>query len=165
MQVAQAQARVAQAQAAVERARATVSQAEVRVEIAQEDVNAAQTALEQMTLGALFPGIISQVDVKIGQQVNPGTPIVVLGNFNDWLVKTTDLSERDISQIEIGAPVKVTIDAIRGETLDGQIVDISRGFQSEGGEVIYQVTVDLEERSDLPLRWGMSAEVDYGSGS
>ncbi len=165
VRVEQAQARVGLAQAAVERARAAVSQAEVRVEIARRDVDVAQTALDGMTLQALFPGTISQVEVKIGQQVNPGAPILTLANFEDWLVKTTDLSEQDIARIEIGAPVKVTVDAISGETLDGEIVDISRGFQSEGGEVLYQVTVDLQERTDLPLRWGMSAEVDYDSGS
>jgi multidrug resistance efflux pump len=163
VQVDQARARVELAQAAVESARAAVSQAEVGVEIAQANVDAAQTTLEQTTLPALFPGTISQVDVKIGQQVSPGVPILVLGNFDDWLVETTDLSEQDIGRIEIDAPVKVTIDAISGETLDGQIVDIGRGFQSEGGEVIYQVTIDLEDRTDLPLRWGMSAKVDYGS--
>ena len=116
-----------------------------------------------MTLQALFPGIISQLDVKIGQQVSPGLPIMILGDFNDWLVETTDLSESNIGRIEIGAPVKVTVDAIIGEILDGQIVDIGRRFQSEGGDVIYQVTIDLEDRTDLPLRWGMSAEVDYGA--
>lgn len=165
IQVAKAQARVELAQAAVERAQAAVSQAGVRVGIAQGDADAAQTALQQMTLQALFPGTISRVDVKIGQHVNPGDPILTLANLEDWLVETTDLSEQNIVRIEIGAPVKVTIDAISGETLDGQIIDISRGFQSEGGEVLYQVKVDLQERTDLPLRWGMSAEVDYGSGS
>ncbi|UCG25726.1 MAG: HlyD family efflux transporter periplasmic adaptor subunit [Chloroflexota bacterium] len=165
LQVAQARAGVEQARAAVERAQATVSQAEVAVEIAQGDVNAAQTALDRMTLLALFPGTVSQVDVKIGQQIVPGAPVLTLADLEDWLLETTDLSERDIAQIEIGAPVKVTVDAISGEMLDGQIIDISRGFQSEGGEVIYQVTIDLEERADLPLRWGMSAEVDYGANS
>jgi multidrug resistance efflux pump len=163
VQVDQARARVELAQAAIESARAAVSQAEVRVEIAQGNVDAAQTALEQMTLPALFPGTISQVDVKIGQQVSPGAPILVLGNFSDWLVETTDLSERNVGRIQIGAPVLVTVGAISGETLDGQIVDIGRKFQSEGGEVIYQLTIDLEDRTDLPLRWGMSAEVDYGA--
>ena len=165
VQVAQAQAGVERAQAAVEGARAAVSQAEVRAEIAQGNVDAAQTALDRMTLRALFPGTVSSVDVKIGQQVTPGAPILTLADLEDWLVKTTDLSEQNITRVEIGAPVQVTIDAISGETLDGQIIDIGRGFQSAGGEVIYQVTIDLEDRADLPLRWGMSAEVNYGSGS
>jgi multidrug resistance efflux pump len=161
VQVAQARAGVERAQAAVERARAAVSQAEIRVAIAQGDVEAAQTALERMTLRALFPGTVSNVDVKVGQQVTAGAPTLVLADLEDWLVETTDLSELNIARVEIGGPAEVTLDAISGETLAGKIVDIARVFESEGGEVIYQVTVDLEERSDLPLRWGMSAEVDY----
>lgn len=162
VRVAQAQARVKQAQAAVERARVAVSQAEVGVQIAQGDLDAAQTALDRMTLQALFPGTVSKVNVKIGQLVTPGTPVLALADLGDWLVETTDLSERNIAQVEIGAPVEVTVDALSGEILAGKIVDISRVFQREGGEVIYQVTIDLEDRADLPLRWGMSAEVDYG---
>jgi multidrug resistance efflux pump len=163
LQVAQARARVRQAQAAVARSQAAVSQAEVGVEIAQGDRDAAQTALERMTLHALFSGTVSSVKVKLGQLVSPGAPILALADLQDWLVETTDLSEFDIARVEIGAPVEVTVDALGGEKLKGEIIDIDRRFESKGGAVIYQATVGLQERRDLPLRWGMSVEVDYGS--
>ncbi len=87
--------------------------------------------------------------------------MLALGDLDDWLVETTDMSELKIADVEIGSPVEVTLDAIGGEVLDGMVVDIGRVFQREGGEVIYVVTVDLAERPDLPLRWGMTAEVDF----
>lgn len=161
VQVAQAQARVEQSRAAVKQAEAGISQAQVGVEIAQAEVDVAQTALERTVLRAVMPGTVSRIDAKVGQLAVPGGPVLSLAVLDDWLVETTDMSELKIADVEIGAPVEVTLDAIGGEVLDGTVVDIGRVFQREGGEVIYVVTVDLAERPDLPLRWGMTAEVDF----
>ena len=161
--VEQAQVAIEQAQAAAEQVRAAVSQAEAGVVAAQSNVNAAQTALDRMTLRAVFPGTIGEVDVELGELVNPGMPVVVLADLDDWLVETTDLSELDVARVEIGAPVGVTLDAIRDEQLDGVIVDISRVFEKRQGDVLYLVTIELDERPDLPLRWGMTAVVDIGA--
>jgi HlyD family secretion protein len=162
VQVAQAEARVEQAKATIKQAEAGISQAQVGVEIAQAAVDVAQTALERTVLRAVIPGTVSRIDVKVGQLVAPGAPLLALADLEDWLVETTDLSELKIAGVKIGAPVEVTLDAIGGEVLDGTIIDIGRVAQREGGEVIYTVTIDLAERRDLPLRWGMSAEVDFG---
>jgi multidrug resistance efflux pump len=160
VQVEQAQVGVEQAQVAVEQARAAVTQAEAGVAVAQGNVEAAQAALDRMTLRAVFPGIVGSVDVELGQLVSPGMPVIVLADLNDWLVETTDLTELDVARVEIGAPVEVEIDAIPGEILEGTVTDIARVFESGRGDILYRVVVDLVERPDLPLRWGMTAVVD-----
>lgn len=160
VQVEQAQVGVEQAQAGVEQAQAAVTQAEAGVSAAQGNVEAAQAALDRMTLQAVFPGTVGSVDVELGQLISPGLPVIVLADLSDWLVETTDLTELDVARVEIGAPVEVEIEAIPGEILEGTVVDIARVFERGRGDILYQVVVDLEERPDLPLRWGMTAVVD-----
>lgn len=160
VQVEQAQAGIEQAQAVVEQARAAVAQSEAGVASAQGNVEAAQAALDRMTLKAVFPGTVGSIDVELGQLVSPGVPVVVLADLSDWLVETTDLTELDVARVEIGAPVEVDIEAIPGEILEGTVLDIARVFERGRGDILYQVIVDLEERPDLPLRWGMTAVVD-----
>lgn len=161
VQVDQAEEAVQQARTAVDLAQSTVSQAEAEVVAARSNVAAAQAAFDRTTLKAVFPGTVSSVDAELGQLVSSGVPVVVLADLDDWLVETTDLSELDIARVEIGAPAVVELDAIPGEIVNGVVSDIARVPKSgPGGDVIYLVTIDLEDRPDLPLRWRMTASVD-----
>ena len=161
VQVEQAEAAVEQAQTAVDLAQSAVSQAEAGVINAQGNVDAAQAALDRTILKAVFPGTVSSVDVELGQLVSPGVPIVVLADLDNWLIETTDLSELDVARVEIGAPVEAELEAIPGEIVTGAVANIARVAEAgPGGDVLYVVTIDLDDRPDLPLRWQMTAFVD-----
>jgi hypothetical protein len=56
--------------------------------------------------------------------------------------------------------VEATIDALPGETLRGTVSDIAATASLVRGDITYVVTIDLEERPDLPLRWGMTVFVN-----
>jgi multidrug resistance efflux pump len=164
VQVDQAGALVEQAQTAVEQSRAAVEQAEAGVLSAQASVDGAEAALERMTLRAVFPGTIGDVGVDLGQLVTPGLPVVVLADLGGWQVETNDLSQDLVTGVRVGDPVEVTLEAIPGEVLSGTVSDIARVSQLRRGDVIYVVTIELEERPDLPLRWGMTAIADIDVG-
>jgi multidrug resistance efflux pump len=164
VQVEQAEALVGQAQTAVEQTQAAVEQAEAGVLSAQAGVESAEAALARMTLEAVFPGSVAEVDADLGQLVAPGLPVVVLADFGGWQVETNDLSQDFVTGVRVGAPAEVTLEAISGEVLTGTVSDIARQAQLRRGDVIYVVTIELEERPDLPLRWGMTAIVDIDTG-
>jgi HlyD family secretion protein len=67
------------------------------------------------------------------------------------------VSERDVTRVQIGQPVQVFIDAL-GEDLTGEVSDIARTSTTLGGDVIYKVTVELDQQPE-GLLWGMSADV------
>ncbi|MEM7798361.1 MAG: hypothetical protein AAF633_04145, partial [Chloroflexota bacterium] len=60
---------------------------------------------------------------------------------------------------EVGLPVEVTIDAFPGETIQGEVADISSTSERVLGDVTYRVTVNLLDDDALDLRWGMTAFV------
>ena len=72
------------------------------------------------------------------------------------------MSERDILKVQIGAPATVFIEALDQE-FSGTVVDIARVSQTVGGDVVFKVTVELDEQP-AGLRWGMSTEVRVQSG-
>jgi multidrug resistance efflux pump len=139
--------------------------AEAGVLQSQAAVNSAQKALDLMTLNAPFTGTIAELAVEVGEVASPGRPTVTLADFDGWLVETTDLTEFGVVPLAVGSLVEVGLDALPDETLNGTVSDIARIGQFEDqfeqkGDILYVVTVLLEDAGDLPLRWGMTATVD-----
>jgi multidrug resistance efflux pump len=158
--IAQAEGAVLQAQAAVEELQVARLQAEASIVQAEAGRQAAQAALDRMTLVAPFAGMVAEVTIEPGEAVAPGIPVVMMADMGGWLVETTDLTELDVVAVAVGYPAEVRIDAIPDEVLQGTVTDIATVANPARGDVNYTITIELEETADLPLRWGMTAFVD-----
>jgi len=130
---------------------------------AQADLAAAQTALmqAQVTLAdkelrAPFTGTLAALEMKVGQQITPGTPVAYFGDTAQWQVETTDLTELDVVDVGVGDRVVVEVDALPGTPLTGEVLAVTPFGQNLLGDVIYKVTIALHD-SDPRLRWNMSA--------
>ncbi len=131
--------------------------AKAEVDRAQSAVDVAQAQLAQATLIAPTDGTIAAVNISPAEFANPGQIVIVMGDLTRFQIETTDLSEKDVPNVKIGQTVAVHIDALARD-FNGKVVDIARVSQTVGGDVVYKVTVELNEQPD-GLRWGMSAEV------
>lgn len=132
--------------------------AEAQVARTQALVDSAKAILaSQSTLTAPFDGTIVSLDIAPAEIVVPGAPLIVLGDLSRYKIETTDLSERDITRIQIGQPVTVRIEAL-GEDFTGKVSDIARTSTTLGGDVVYKVTIELDKQPE-GLLWGMSADV------
>lgn len=126
---------------------------------AQDNLAAAQERLANSRLVAPFDGTVAAVEIVVGEFAAPGKILVVLSQLDPLLVETTDLSERDVPQVQIGQTVNVFVEAI-GENIPGTVKMIAPTSETLGGDVVYKTTIELES---LPegLRPGMSAEVQF----
>jgi hypothetical protein len=84
--------------------------------------------------------------------------VLTLAELDHLQVKTTDLSERDVTQVSMGQQATVYVEAL-GVEIGGQVVDIAPQANTVGGDVVYTVTIELDEQPP-GLRWGMSVEVE-----
>jgi multidrug efflux pump subunit AcrA (membrane-fusion protein) len=139
-----------------------VAVAQARLDNAQAVLAAAEAKLEDLELRAPFSGTVSEVNVRLGEWVNPGQPVFVVADLADLQVETTDLNEIDAARVKVGNPVTVTFDALPGVQVNGVIKSIAPKA-SEGSGVNYTVVVTLDELPEL-LRWGMTAFVDIEVG-
>jgi multidrug resistance efflux pump len=126
----------------------------------EAELSVARARLEALTVVAPFDGVIADLPAKIGNSVKTGDVAVTVADFSDWLVKTTDLTEIDVVQLEEGQPVTVTLDAIPGKKLKGVILSIAQTYTENQGDVTYEVAVLLNE-TDPAMRWGMTASVVF----
>jgi multidrug resistance efflux pump len=113
-----------------------------------------------MTLTAPFDGIVTLVDITVGQTISPGEKVIRLADFSEWYVETTDLDEIKVVKINRNKPVVITVDALPSLTLAGTVDQISLDYTERSGDILYTVRVLLDE-SDPRLRWGMTTSVNF----
>ncbi|CAG0928853.1 hypothetical protein TFLX_01100 [Thermoflexales bacterium] len=127
---------------------------------AQAALQAARTAVADTELQAPFAGTIAKINVKVGEAAPPGIAAVMLADFSGWQVKTDDLTEIKVPNIQEGQPAVVVFDALPELELKGTVESIGALFQTSSGDIVYPVTIKLLE-TDPRLRWGMTVSVEF----
>jgi multidrug resistance efflux pump len=125
-----------------------------------ENTAGARAALANAEVRAPFAGIITNLDLKVGEFASAGTPIITIADTSKWVIKTTDLTEIDVVELADGQPVSIILDAIPDVTLQGNVFSIAQNYSENQGDIVYEVTVLLTD-SDPAMRWGMTAEVRF----
>ena len=126
----------------------------------RDNLKSAQDRLEQMRLVAPISGVVAQLNVIAGEYAAPGKVLIVLSDVDQLQVKTTDLSERDITKVKVGDPAVILIDAL-GQEFNGMVLNISPLATILGGDVVYEVTLAFDEQPTGALA-GMTADVTIG---
>lgn len=121
------------------------------------NVNEYFQKLKDASIISPFDGIIAKIDGKIGEDIiaNNKTIISLIspGNFQI----RADISEADIKKVNIGNPVKITLDAFPEETLTGQIIEVESGKTIVEGIVYYRVKI-LFDNAENKIKSGMTAD-------
>ena len=138
---------------------------EVHIESAEADVARMQALLDsekailesQFVLVAPFNGTIVSVDIAPSETVVPGQVVILLGDLSAYQIETTDLSERDVTRVQVGQSTNVFIEALE-EEFTGSVIDVDRISTTLGGDVVFKVTIELDDQPE-GLLWGMSADV------
>lgn len=131
---------------------------EAKVQRAQALAEIAQSNLAQGTLIAPYDGVVASIDVIPGEFVQSGTAVVTVATLNDLQLETTDLSERDVAKVKIGAPVSIFIESLN-QSFTGTVLNISPIASTVGGDVVFKATITFDEQPQ-GIRWGMTAEVE-----
>jgi HlyD family secretion protein len=159
-QIAQAEANLANAEASLDRlvrgpSEAQVSMAEAQLAQAQTNLARAQRNLANATLVAPYDGVITAVNVSIGEQASG--VVIEMVNPNS-LELVLDVDEVDISNIVLGQTAVIILEAFPDSEIEANVVSIApRNTAAQGsGLVTYDVYLALGT-TDLPVRMGMTA--------
>ena len=135
-----------------------VQAAQLSVEAARLALQKAQTDLAQVELTAPYTGTVTTLMIHQGEVTAPGSPALGLADTTRWRVETSNMSELQIAQVRIGQKAMVTVNAFAGQELTGQVIAVSPIAIVQQGDTTFTVTIELD-RTNLPLRWGMTARV------
>gem|GEM_PF-5792078 len=114
-----ATAGVRSAQAAQEAAHAQASAAAANVAAAEAAVHDAERQVVDTTLSAPSDGRVGNRAVEAGNRVQAGQVLLALVDPVVWVV--ANFKETQLARMVVGMPVELTVDALPGQTIHGQI--------------------------------------------
>jgi multidrug resistance efflux pump len=159
---AEVQQRVAQAQLELIQAgpiAAETDAANVSVAQAEAGLEAARVALEYCEVHAPYAGTVGAVDVRPGELIAAGQPLITLGDLATLRVETTDLDEIDVGRVAVGQKAAITVDALPDRVFTAHVTRISPMANPGTGGVNYTAILELDTL-DPAILWGMTAFVD-----
>jgi HlyD family secretion protein len=142
----------------IEAARAETQQAAAELDLAELD-------LARCQLFAPAAGRVLSKSREPGEMVQPGTPIVTLGDLSrPWV--NVYVGERDLGKVHLGMAAQVTVDSFPDRPFRGKVTFVSdraeftpKNIQTpdERVKLVYRVKVEVETR-DEALKPGMPAD-------
>lgn len=162
--IAEARANIASAEAVLADllagpAAADVASQQAGVDKARLSLQQKRADLRDAVLTAPTQGVVLEVSIEPGERVfnEADAPAMVIADTTAYLLKV-QVDEIDISRIQIGQPVAVTLDAFPDEELKGEVTDISPSpnKNDSSGIVTFEVVITLRGEN-LALLPGMTA--------
>jgi multidrug efflux pump subunit AcrA (membrane-fusion protein) len=129
------------------------------LEQAKDNLRAAQENLDATRLISPISGTVAVIEVIPGDYAPPGRILAVVIDTTKLHVETTDLSERDVSKVQVGQQVTVLVKATN-EEITGRVTAISPLADTLGGDVVYKTTIQLDSLPEGLLA-GMSVDVQF----
>jgi membrane fusion protein, multidrug efflux system len=80
--------------------------------------------LEYTTVRAMTDGVISRKTVEVGQTVAPGQPLMALVDLEHLWV-TANFKETQLRNVQLGRPVRVSVDALGGREFTGKVDSVA----------------------------------------
>ena len=163
--VAQRRAAVADAEQALNDAKAVdpliVALRRTEVSVAEHALQTARDELAGADLTAPIAGLVEDVSIKAGDLAQgrgdgAARPSITVADLSIVEVNG-DVDEVDVLEISVGVSAEVTLSALPGRALTGEITEIGAATTSQSGVVTFPVKVRLDVPADLSLREGLSA--------
>ncbi|PKN98764.1 MAG: hypothetical protein CVU42_11140 [Chloroflexi bacterium HGW-Chloroflexi-4] len=134
--------------------------AKARLDSANAAVANAQSQMDALTLTANVAGTVVDLTLQPGQEVAAGEIAVIIADYSNWIVKTDNLTETEVTSITNGQKANVILDALPEKILEGEVTYINSLFEEKRGDITYTVTILLTQTDPL-MRWGMTGAVEF----
>lgn len=136
----------------------SITQAQQEVDQAQSDLNNAQTAVDKDTIVSPIDGVVAELDVKSGDNVQNGGSIATVLDPNQ-MQTTLSVDETDISSVKVGQSVNVTLDAISGKTFTGTVTKVSTLGTTSNNVTTYSVVVTIASPTGINVGMTTNAKI------
>jgi RND family efflux transporter MFP subunit len=126
------------------------------------DLRNLQNQFDQLEITATMDGVVASINREEGETVRAGEWIGDIYNTTEMML-WAQVDDIDIVNVKQDAPVRVTVDAVPGETYEGKVTHVS-----PMGEKINNITrfsINMSIKGGPQLRPGMQANgfIDAGS--
>ncbi len=136
-------------------------------QLATAQANYAAAAFDRRWTHLVAPadGVVLKRVAQSGEVVQAGQVVLSIADASSPLVLRAPLPDRDAARLRMGAPAKVTLDALPGEVLTGRVSRIAQRADAQSGAIEFEVTVPerpglrsgLIARVNLPIAGGSAS--------
>ncbi len=124
---------------------------------ASAKLTALQESLEDYTIRAPFDGVLSKMNISMGDSVSSNTSIgTVISNHS---IAKLVFNEVDIAKLKLDQKAILTFDALEDITLTGTVSDIDTSGTTSAGVVYYTVEISFDSEHES-IKPGMSVTAD-----
>ncbi|MFO7815188.1 MAG: efflux RND transporter periplasmic adaptor subunit [Halanaerobiales bacterium] len=128
-----------------------IEEARLNYEIAEEN-------LKETQLKAPYSGVVTELLVQKGDYINSGQKVATLIDNTNYEVDAK-IDESELADLEIGQDVEISMEALPGLELTGQLTEISSKAESTSGVVTVPITVLIDSVNNS-FKPGLSADMD-----
>jgi HlyD family secretion protein len=155
------QAQLDEARAQARNADAEATAALARLRSAESAVGLAEDELRHIQIWAPFDGTIAHRLVEVGEEVSPGQPLLEIVSLSR-LYASAPIDERDAGRLEVGLPVRITVDTYPGIVWASRLTRISPVVEeAKEQNRTQEIEADLPADSTKPHpKPGMTADVE-----
>ncbi len=174
-----AESRVAAAEAELERARQTRGREgtdNARIQAARATLNQAELELDWTRVRAPAGGLVTDLQLEIGNLAQPGKPLMTFVGINDVWIQA-DMRENNLGHVQVGDSVDIALDVQPGWILKGRVRSIGYGVDSGTSTALgnlptiendrnwlreaqrFPVIIEIDNPESLGLRVGAQATV------
>lgn len=148
-------------QSQIDNAALNVRSAQLAVADAEESLRVAKDNLNDYTITSPIDGTVIEKNYKAGDKFDPSTASKALAVIYDLseLSFTMNVSELDVSQLQVGQKVTFTSDALEGKTFTGHVDKININGTTSSGNTNYPVTIVVEDGQGLYPGMNVSATI------
>ena len=128
--------------------------------------NEIETAFSDTIITAPVNGTVTDKVIEVGEDVIPGTPIVVLTDLNTLFVKTY-IEQNEIGKIKLNDPCRIFVDSFPDRFFKGQVILIASKAEFTPRDVqmneyrstmVYKIKIGINNPEGI-LKPGMPADV------
>lgn len=112
-------------------------------------------AKEEKSVTASIDGEITEMTIKVGDEVNANTTIASIVDYT-LLEFVTSVDELDISAVKVGQAAAITLSSITDKTIAATVSEIEREGTSSNGSSAFKVNIQLNDIEGVMA--GMSGE-------
>ena len=143
----------------------TLENLRLQREAAAKELEDAKTQRENLIVVAPCDGIIASLEVSEGDEITSGSLLCSILQGEDMKL-TIAVDELDVVNVEAGQKVTITVDALSGVEISGEVYKIAPVGSNSGGVTTYDVELSFDAEG-TGVRSGMNAtgEIEIASKS
>ncbi len=141
-----------------------IAKAVIESKVAQR--NEVESAFSDTIIIAPVNGTVTDKVIEVGEDVVPGTPIVVLTDLNSLFVKTY-IEQSEIGKIKLNNPCRIFVDSFPDRFFKGQVILVASKAEFTPRDIqmneyrstmVYKVKIGINNLEGV-LKPGMPADV------